>query len=620
MTATGRALAAVVALLALAGCMSVPTTGDVRGGDPALLQGLEAQQPEVRINPAPPQPGASPAEIVRGFYDAMVDASDNHRVARQYLLHPQRPWPLSDEPVVVYYGPLEVPLADESGSTFRVAAPMAATVQPDHTFRAAEPGEAFTDTIRVARNADGEFRVVEPPAGPRVALADFGWVYQQVTVYAKTPDCDERPDACTLVPERLFFPGVRRELPDLIGRAYARAGSTWVGPAAEPVLPSGVSFRAAQLFEAQGLLRLAFTQPGLGPSPADRRVLDRAVLATFTPELFPEVRQIHVAVNADWNILERPEPAEPSAPTLGLSAVWVRTGTVVRPFEGVSAGGPFPTYDVSGLSLLALSPNTEAIAGVGRDEDGRQVLVLRTLDGREWRYDVGADTLARPAWMPDGSGLVVGGSAEGMAAGWFVEVGWLPRPDGTFVPRPREPRRVAIDARWRSTGTVLEMRPSPDGTRVSVVVRPAGDDDGTPAPSELYVGRFQPFGGDRKVRDLRRVAPVLHDLRAADQEEQPAWQVSSARWIAGDRLLAIGNSGGSGWSLWTLSYDGSEATQEPAGPLPVRPDTRLAAMPGATVFAVGDDEQLWRRDGSVFVAAPTNPADEFRIVDAFYPG
>ena len=62
--AIAAAAAALVVALAVAGCGGIPTSGPVHGG--ATLDG----PPPVRVLAPPPQPGAAPADIVRGFLEA----------------------------------------------------------------------------------------------------------------------------------------------------------------------------------------------------------------------------------------------------------------------------------------------------------------------------------------------------------------------------------------------------------------------------------------------------------------------------------------------------------------------------------------------------------------------
>ena len=79
----GRAAGALLVLACAAAgsaCGGIPDSGPVHAG--AQLDG----PPPVRVLAAPPVPGASPAEIVRGFLRAQPGLDDDAAVARSYLV------------------------------------------------------------------------------------------------------------------------------------------------------------------------------------------------------------------------------------------------------------------------------------------------------------------------------------------------------------------------------------------------------------------------------------------------------------------------------------------------------------------------------------------------------
>ena len=79
MTSIGLAL--TVALL-LTGCLSMPTGGPVVE---THSDGGVNRDPGFNINPKPPQPGDTPAEIVRGFLDAMTATPIQPNTAKEFL-------------------------------------------------------------------------------------------------------------------------------------------------------------------------------------------------------------------------------------------------------------------------------------------------------------------------------------------------------------------------------------------------------------------------------------------------------------------------------------------------------------------------------------------------------
>ncbi len=74
-----RMFAMVMALMMLAGCATIPTSG------PVVEVPRSAQPPAIDVAPEPPQEGITPSRLVEGFLQAMADPDGHYAVARQYL-------------------------------------------------------------------------------------------------------------------------------------------------------------------------------------------------------------------------------------------------------------------------------------------------------------------------------------------------------------------------------------------------------------------------------------------------------------------------------------------------------------------------------------------------------
>ena len=64
----------------LAGCASMPDSGDLRG-----VESTPRQDTQVRVFALPPRENASPAEIVQGFLEALTSDDPQYETARKYL-------------------------------------------------------------------------------------------------------------------------------------------------------------------------------------------------------------------------------------------------------------------------------------------------------------------------------------------------------------------------------------------------------------------------------------------------------------------------------------------------------------------------------------------------------
>lgn len=84
MNARGRRICAflVVLLLPLAGCASLPTSGQVQVGN--NTDDAEAP-PEIQSLPSGPVSDGSPEQIVEGFLDAVISPTDGWKTAKEFL-------------------------------------------------------------------------------------------------------------------------------------------------------------------------------------------------------------------------------------------------------------------------------------------------------------------------------------------------------------------------------------------------------------------------------------------------------------------------------------------------------------------------------------------------------
>ncbi|WP_244303003.1 LpqB family beta-propeller domain-containing protein [Leucobacter coleopterorum] len=76
-----RTVAVALALLTLAGCNAIPTSGPVEVG----LTDLRQVDQLVQFNPPGPTPGSSREDVVRGFVLAATSSAEDYSVAREYL-------------------------------------------------------------------------------------------------------------------------------------------------------------------------------------------------------------------------------------------------------------------------------------------------------------------------------------------------------------------------------------------------------------------------------------------------------------------------------------------------------------------------------------------------------
>src|SRR5580765_2482444 len=109
------ALLVLACAAAASACGGIPDSGPVHAG--AQLDG----PPPVRVLAAPPVPGATPAEIVRGFLRAQPGLDDDAAVARSYLVgEAARSWATKGARVVVYPDESSLKIAPTGAGQFTV--------------------------------------------------------------------------------------------------------------------------------------------------------------------------------------------------------------------------------------------------------------------------------------------------------------------------------------------------------------------------------------------------------------------------------------------------------------------------------------------------------------------
>jgi hypothetical protein len=145
--AWARCAPVMALLLALVGCSTVPTASSTV----QITQAPSRPAESVGIEPLPPEAGATPEEIVRGFIDAAASVRPGHPVAKQHLT-PQAARSWSDEAAITVIGPDYATVATEAGAVALTANPVG-TVDPRGVFIVGGIGVFTHRAARRARSA-----------------------------------------------------------------------------------------------------------------------------------------------------------------------------------------------------------------------------------------------------------------------------------------------------------------------------------------------------------------------------------------------------------------------------------------------------------------------------------
>ena len=505
------ALAAV--LVVLTGCAaSLPT-------DPVPRPGLSVDvqpAPVVQHSLQPPQPGASPTEIVAGFIRANVGFAGDDDVARTFLTPTlASEWVPTGSVLVmdgtqVYQGE-----GDEVSVTTQVAGHIDASgVLTERT------GEV-TRSFSLAR-VDGQWRIDGFPDdyGLWLTMPDLERAFRDTQIYYLDPHL------------RHFVPEVRwLARGEGLTTAVARAQLAPVPPHLEGAVRTGAAPDARLAVGAVPVdpeTQVAtVTLQGQSLAEDRERILDlRAQLGHALLQV-SGVTAVELRLGGR-NLLLDGEGAVNAGSDLGYTEVrrdveraLLRVGEVFALVDPTFYNlRNLPASSSSGVDLPRLGLEW---TGVAASEDLEELAAVSTDRTRLWRWSDGeehvnegiGDSLTDPSYDPHGELWVAGlARSNGAPRVWVVE-----DEDLTAVARP-------VETPWLARGQhVSSLRVSPDGTRALLVVA----DGDARARHRLLVAGI--------VRDSEGRAVALAEPIAA---APTLVSVGSARWATTSEIVVTG--------------------------------------------------------------------------------
>lgn len=547
-----RALTALLLAGLLAGCTTVPTSS-------ATVEITQIADPpaDVGIEALPPEAGASPEEIVRGFVDAMASTTRNHPIARQFLASSAaETW--SDTDGVTVISADYAPVATDSSSV-EVTAELVGEVDNLGVFTVGS-GEAFTATLTLTQQ-EGEWRITDPPDGLVILQPDFVRTYDQVAAYFLDPT------GTRLVPDPRFLVSGDAQATALVDRLLAGASTPVAAGVVNPLAGS-------ELRSNVDIVRQVATVDLTG---VPRQVLDEpstlCAQLVWSLDQLDDVRAVRVLVDGqpvelpgvpdvqsvdDWAALD------PDAVPVESVGHYVLDGALRTVTAGEPAPGPAGTgvYALRSAAVTADSRTNQLSSLAGVSQAGGVTTLLSGPYGGELAPVLTAGTLTDPT------------TAATRAEVWTVR-------DGTEVirvPASGAPQTVSATT-LAGQGLAREFQLSPDGVRAALVVE--GPDGG-----QLLVGTVVRTDEQVAVRDLRAVAPSL------SQVVDVAWRNSATL------LVLAGDAGAEGTVPYSVGVDGWGLSAVNTSGLPSQA-TAVAAAPSRLPLVVAGGT-LWQLTGGTW--------------------
>ncbi|MER5212872.1 LpqB family beta-propeller domain-containing protein [Streptomyces sp. NPDC002838] len=594
----GRAAAYVAcAAVLLAGCASMPDSGDLRG-----VEATSRQDTQVRVFAMPPPEKASTTEIVQGFLEALTSDDPNYETARKYLTaDAARKWQPELSTTVLANGPSSAP--ERSGDrenpdevSYELTGTKVATVDARQSYAPAD-GE-YAQSVHLVRDQKTEqWRIDGLPQGVVMGKSDFERNYTSVNKYYFALSKTGGTTSETVAVADPVYVRERVDPMTHMVRSLLNGPTTWLGQVVRSSFPTGTELKMKKGVSSltpddQNKLTVPLNDKAarVGSDRCDEMAAQLLfTLRNLTPavdevELQADGKQL-CGLKADA-LAARGSVQQPEY----LYFVDGKHRLVRVPADGDSTQ-PDPVPGALGegdkqLRSVAVSRDERAAAGVGAD--GKALYVGSLVSG---------GSLGDPVLLSQGA----------TEQDRLTAPSWDARGDLWVADRdPRNPRLLLLEEGAgeplevktpRLDGRIKDVRVAADGVRIALVVEKAGE-------QSLFMGRIE---RDEKSQD----PPSVQELRSATPELE---EVTAMSWAGDSRLVVVGREHGGVQQLRYVQVDGST----PEGPAP-------AALTGVKEIAASEDDQLplvaYSEDGIVRLP----PGAQWQKVDPdgtapVYPG
>ena len=550
-----RALLALALLLVLSACSTVPMTSPT-----VQVTRAPARPPQVvGIEPLPPEPGATPEEIVRSFIDAAASVRPGHPVAREYLA-PEARGSWSDEAGITVIGPDYATVTTETGAVQVTASPVG-TIDERGVFSVGG-SDTLTRQFTVEQ-VDGEWRISDPPDGLIILEPDFQRLYEEVAAYFIEPTRQR------VVPDpRYLITGEAQ--PDALVLRLLDGPSATLGAGVQNPL-SGVQLRSAVTVEGQSAI-VDLTGLPTEPAPVLSEICAQLVWS-LTRLRQTTIRSVQISVDG--------EPVDvDGVPRLQTQEDWIAFDPDAVPLESVGhyvSGGALhtvtagePTPGPAGTGVYGL-----ADAAVSVDARSGQLSFLVGV-----RSDAGGATLLAGPYSGELAPVLSAARLSSPTVAATRSEVWVVR-DGTSVVRVQasgSPQAVTAPT-LPGLGVADALRLSPDGVRAALVLE-------GPGGRTLYMGTVvRAEDGSVALRDFRAIAPELS-------------HVVDVAWRDSGHLLVL--AGDEGRVLpYTVGLDGWGLAEVPTAGLPSQPQSIAGAPSRQPLVSAGGT--IWQLTGGTWV-------------------
>ena len=422
---------AVLLLMSLTGCATLPVSGPVRIG-PDLAPPSDVNS--FYYSPATPVDGASETEILSGFLAAGTAPQNDYSIAREYLSEAIRATWNPNQELLIQRSTPTVTLTD-SGTAF-VEVEVTARVDANGRYETLPPGSTRTLEYSFTEQA-GQIRLNSAPDVTIVIRPVFDVVFRSYSVFF----LDQSKTA--LVPELRWFPANPATGTKLVNALLA-GPSDWLAPAVVSAIPAGTVLSLDAVTVQQEVALVDLSARALVASLSDRSLMKAQLSATLSQ--LPTITRVAVSIERSAQDIPDTQLALTSGTTgtllaIGEEGMEAISGATVDPIpDGLSF---FSSRDVFQLAVSNSASKIAVSTGTG---------VFET-------------ELANP-----GTGVELVDSRTSLQAVHYDRLGklWLVSNSQVSVDAK------ALNASWLTGQTITAFALSPEGSRAAVIVDRGG--------------------------------------------------------------------------------------------------------------------------------------------------
>ena len=360
MRARGAAL--LVAVLALAGCAGIPSSGSVEQGTIIDL----GPDIDVAFNPLGPQPGASQEEILQGFIDAATNPRDDFDVARSFLATGFRAEWDPDAITQIRSGRGTVRAGSETALSYALTG--VAHVNDIGQYVEDAPATQVLD-FTFEQDAAGEWRIASAPPGIVLTRESFS------AIFVSTPLYFFDPSNAFLIPDLRWF-AKRAGLTTEVVRELVRGQSGWLQQGVtNTYFPESTDLASSVAVEA-GVATVALSDEAFDASADEVALMRQQLRATIG-----NVSSVVITVNGVTL------PEQDGGPALATSGLAVESQALAAQedvFGYLKANGSVDALAGLSSEVVALGATDATLL---RD---RSAVAVQTATGA-WLVEAGSD-------------------------------------------------------------------------------------------------------------------------------------------------------------------------------------------------------------------------------------